>query len=106
MSIHSINSQTLKTWLENNTAILIDVREIAENKMARIKNSTLIPLAKVDLDLIPNLDNKKLVLHCKAGKRSFAACEKLLSQDPDLEIYNLEGGIDSWIASNNAVETN
>jgi rhodanese-related sulfurtransferase len=28
--------------------------------------------------------------------RSYKACEKLLSEDPNLEIYNLEGGIAAW----------
>ena len=96
MTINSINPKTLQSWLEKQEAILIDVREIVENKGARIRNSKLIPLATVDIDKLPNLNGKKLVVHCKSGKRSAAACEKLLAQNPDLEIYNLEGGIDAW----------
>jgi rhodanese-related sulfurtransferase len=96
MTINSINPKTLQSWLKKQEAILLDVREIAENKVAKIKNSILIPLTNVDVDKLPNLNGKKLVVHCKSGKRSLAACEKLLAQNPDLEIYNLEGGIDAW----------
>ena len=104
--INSINSQTLKLWLEKQEAILLDVREISENKTARIANSILIPLANVDIDKLPDLNGKKLVVHCKSGMRSLSACQILLAQNPDLEIYNLEGGIQSWIASGYEIQTN
>jgi rhodanese-related sulfurtransferase len=39
------------------------------------------------------------VVHCLKGSRGASACEKLLRQDPNLEIYNLEGGIDAWSAA-------
>ena len=96
MSIKSVTSKTLKSWLDNKEAILIDVREIAENMSNKIKNSILIPLLEIDIDKVPTLDSKKLVIHCKSGKRSLVACEKLTAQNPDLEVYNLDGGIDSW----------
>jgi rhodanese-related sulfurtransferase len=92
----SVDCPTLKSWLNKKEAILVDVREIVENKNSKIKGSTLIPLGEVDEDKLPKLNGKKLVIHCKSGGRSAAACEKILAQNPDLEIYNLEGGITSW----------
>ncbi|MFT6220560.1 MAG: rhodanese-related sulfurtransferase, partial [Rickettsiales bacterium] len=47
-------------------------------------------------DKLPKLDGKKLVIKCRIGRRSAAACEKLLAQNPDLDIYNLTGGIIAW----------
>lgn len=106
MNIKSVECKTLLSWLQNQQAILIDVREAPENKLVRIKDSILLPLGEVHFLLLPELSDKKLVIHCKSGKRSFAACQKLLAQDPNLELYNLEGGIEAWIASGFAVETN
>lgn len=100
MQIKSTSALELKSWLEDKKAVLIDVREPSENRVARIKEATLIPLGEVNYLLLPELEGKKLVIHCKSGKRSFAACEKLLAQNPDLEIYNLEGGIEAWQNSN------
>jgi rhodanese-related sulfurtransferase len=106
MTIHSVDAKTLQSWLQSNQAILIDVREISENQAARIKAASLIPLAIIDVDKLPVLNGKKLVIHCKSGKRSWAACERLLAQNPGLEIYNLDGGIDAWAANGLAVEQN
>lgn len=92
----TVNCPTLKEWLKKNEAVLIDVREIVENNESRIKGSHLIPLGTVDVDKLPKIDGKKLVVHCKMGGRSAAACERLLAQNPDLDIYNLEGGITAW----------
>ncbi len=97
MAIKNIDSATLKNWLDNNQVLLIDVREPAEYEANNIKGSQLISLANVSLKNLPEIGNKKLVLHCQAGKRSFNACQKLIAENEDLEIYNLEGGISAWI---------
>lgn len=98
----TIDAQTLKKWFENDEAVLVDVREPAEHEANKINGSHLLPLAQVSYDLLPKFEGKKLVIHCHSGKRSQSACAKLLAQNPDLEIYNLEGGIMAW---NNAGNT-
>lgn len=103
MTIKNIDAKNLKKWLENNEAVLIDVREPAEHEAKKINGAKLIPLANISLDSLPEFKNKKLVLHCHSGKRSQMACKKLLDQDSELEIYNLDGGILSWIECNNNV---
>ena len=106
MNIKTINCQTLKNWLENDQAILVDVREIEENMASHIKDSILIPLGFISLNKIPDLSGKKLVMQCRSGKRSASACEKLLTENPNLDIYNLEGGILAWASCNYPIETN
>jgi rhodanese-related sulfurtransferase len=106
MQIKSLDAKNLKSLLEKDEAVLIDVRERMENRAVRIKEATLIPLADINISDLPDLSDKKLVMQCKSGKRSFAAGQKLLAQNPGLEIYNLEGGIESWIANGFEVETN
>ncbi len=105
MIVKNIDSATLKKWLENNEAILIDVREPAEHEAKKIDGANLIPLAKICKNSLPQYKNKKLVLHCASGKRSSNACQKLLSEDPNLEVYNLEGGILAWIAQGYEIKT-
>lgn len=91
-----VDPKTLKTWIDKGEAILVDVREPAEHAAQSIPGATLLPLGKISRTALPALQNKKLVLHCKAGKRGGVACETLLKESPELEIYNLEGGIDAW----------
>ena len=104
MTVKNIDAKTLKKWLENNEAIVVDVREPAEHDAEKISGSNLLPLAKVCKSSLPKYD-KKLVLHCRSGKRSASACQKLIGEDSNLEIYNLEGGISAWSAQGYEIET-
>ena len=97
-NINDIDSVALKTWLDNNKAVLIDVREVVEYKTCSIPNSINLPLSQITIDQahLPEYKNKKLVLHCKSCKKSMMACEKLINQGIDFDIWNLSGGIESW----------
>jgi rhodanese-related sulfurtransferase len=96
MAIHSVDAVTLKYWLDRNEAVLVDVREPGEHAVEKIEGAVLLPLSSISKNTLPTVGNKKLVIHCHLGRRSYRACEKLLSEDPNLEVYNLEGGIDAW----------
>lgn len=94
--IKSTTVKELKKWLDNNEAILIDVREPGEHSVSNIECATLIPLSGISHDKLPELNGKKLVIHCRSGMRSSNACKKLLAEDSSLELYNLDGGIMAW----------
>lgn len=97
--LKTVKPETLNHWLANNEAYLIDVRETQEYKAESIKQSHLIPLSQFNaIKVLGDLKNvnKKIVIHCRSGMRSRTACERLLAENPDLEVYNLEGGILSW----------
>ena len=96
MSVTNIDCATLKKWLKNDEAVLIDVRELAEYQESKIDQAHLIPLGEISINSLPDFKDKKLVLHCRSGKRSLTAGAKLLEENPNLEIYNLEGGIIAW----------
>lgn len=96
MTIKTVDSKTLKKWLEKGEAVLIDVREPSEHAHCHIKGSILMPPAEVNAKALAKFRNKKLVFHCKIGQRSAIACEKVAKEDPKLNVYNLDGGIDSW----------
>ena len=86
----------LKSWIDAGQAVVVDVREPGEYQEGHIAGSTLIPLAQVTLAGLPPHQGKKLVLQCRSGGRSRTACNKMLAEQQDLEVYNLEGGILAW----------
>ena len=91
-----VDAKLAKHWLDEQEAVLVDVREPHEYETARIAGSHLIPLGGLSLDKLPPLGGKKLIIHCHLGKRSAMACEKLLREEPALEVYSLDGGIVAW----------
>jgi len=96
MAIQNVKPEALSRWLDDGGATLVDVREPSEHKSESIPGAHLLPLANVTGAALPGHQGKKLVVHCQSGKRSTAAAEKLLKENPNLEIHNLEGGIGAW----------
>lgn len=96
MPLKTIDANTLKSWMDKREAVLVDVREPGEHGAEHIPGAFHLPLAKVCKSALPETSRRKLVIHCKAGRRGGAACEKLLAEDPSLELYHLEGGLDAW----------
>lgn len=105
MSLHTVDAKTLRHWIDRHEAVLVDVREPAEHATQNIPGATLVPLTRVSASTLPPHAGKKLVIHCRKGGRGGSACEKLLAENPALEIYNLEGGIESWSAAGFATGT-
>ena len=99
MALHTVDAPTLKRWMETGEAVVVDVREPAEYASENIAGATLLPLARVTKSALPACAGKKLVIHCRKGGRGGSACQKLLAEDPNLEIYNLEGGLEAWSAA-------
>lgn len=97
MPYKSVDPVTLQKWLAQGTATVVDVREPAEYRARHIAQAHPIPLSQVSVNRIPK-DNRTIVVHCQKGGRGASACEKLLKESPDLEVYNLTGGLDAWAA--------
>ena len=95
-TIKSVDAKTAKEWLSKNEAIIVDVREPGEYAAMHIAGAKLIPVGTIHNDQLPELGNKKLIIHCHIGRRGGTACEKLLLNNPNLDVYNLEGGITAW----------
>lgn len=107
MTIKTIDPITAHEWLSNQEAIVIDVREPAEYKEVHIAGAHLIPVGSIAINQLPaTAKNKKIIIHCKFGKRGGQACEKLLQENQHLEIYNIEGGITAWENAGFPVEKN
>jgi len=73
---------------------LVDVREPAEYNTGNL-DGELIPLQTIPQNLDKIHKDKKVVVHCKSGKRSANAVQ-ILEQHNFTNIYNLKGGILAW----------
>ena len=74
MSIKTVDSATLKRWMDSGEAVVVDVREPAEHAAEKIQGATSLPLGTVNKTALPEAGGKKLVIHCRSGKRSMNAC--------------------------------
>jgi len=99
----SINSQSLSDWFnsEKEDPIIIDVREQSELEIAFFPKEFLhIPISKVSLEYVQEklcgLLDRKIVVMCHAGIRSYNFCQWSLDNNIIGEIWNLEEGIDGW----------
>lgn len=99
MPIQTVDVTTLHQWLDNNEAVLVDVREAQEHTAKNIPAALSIPLGSLCEETLPAIAGKKLVLHCGGGGRGGRACEKLLLENPDIDVYNLTGGLRAWSAA-------
>ena len=75
---------------------LIDVREEHEFDEANL-NGKLIPMGEVMDRLSEIPKDKKVVVHCRSGKRSATIINALESQHGYTNLYNLKGGILAYI---------
>ena len=103
MPVNAVDAATLRRWLDDGSATLVDVREPAEYRACHIAEARPIPLGKIDIAHLPSSGH--IVIHCLKGGRGASACEKLIRQNPALEVYNLAGGIDAWMTAGLPVRT-
>jgi rhodanese-related sulfurtransferase len=102
--LQAIDAFTLKQWLDQQKAILLDVREPGEYAIEHIAGATLLPLSTFDPTLISETNHQTLVLYCQSGRRSAQAAQKLL--DVGLtEVAHLTGGLPTWKAAGYPVQT-
>ncbi len=90
-----ISVKELKAMMDSGEDFqLIDVREPNEFEVANL-GGELIPLASVPLNADKFAKDKKVVVHCRSGKRSANAVMFMEQQGFD-NLYNLAGGILAW----------
>ena len=100
--INTVTAIEFQKKLENtSTAQLIDVRSPEEFNKEHLKNAININWNASDFESEIKLlnKNKPVFLYCKAGGRSMKAAVKL-AELGFIQIYNLDGGIQSWNSEN------
>jgi sulfur-carrier protein adenylyltransferase/sulfurtransferase len=95
--MQEITATELKRKLDDGEDVqIIDVREPNEYQIARIPNSTHIPLGQV-VNRMSEIDpTRDTVVHCKMGGRSAKAIEALSRAGFSGKLTNLKGGITAW----------
>lgn len=95
--IKEVTVQELKQLKDSNADYqLIDVREEYEFDEANL-NGELIPMGEIMNNLDKISRDKKVVVHCRSGKRSASVIQALESQHGFTNLYNLKGGILAYI---------
>ena len=99
----SLTVQYLNDWLNSRheNPIIIDVRESFEVSIAALHFVDIyIPMSKVSFDYVSSLlsqyINKKFVVLCHRGIRSYNFAQWLIDNKLAKEVWNLEEGIDGW----------
>ncbi len=94
--ILSVDAKGLKDMQSGRQVQIIDVREPTEYNSGHIENSTNIPLSCL-LNEIDQFDfSKEMIMVCRAGVRSRLACEQLIAEGYNFDLFNLEGGVIAW----------
>lgn len=90
-----ITVQELKEMMDAKSDFqLIDVREDMEFEHCNI-GGQLIPMGTIMDHLDEIATDKKVILHCKSGRRS-ATVIQILESKGFTNLYNLQGGILAW----------
>lgn len=96
--MHVISAQEAKKRLDNQSILLIDIREPYEREICYIEQSEHFPMGDVEaIKLKVQHSEKESVLICKSGKRAEATAN-LIEKELNIDnVYILEGGIIAWI---------
>ena len=99
----SITVHDLKDWLNSNNEnpIIIDVREDLEIEIASLPFVNIyLPISNVSFNnvssIISKYINKKFVILCHRGIRSYNFAQWLIENELVKDVWNLEEGIDGW----------
>jgi thioredoxin 1 len=99
LKFKSVSTKEFQTlYLQDNNALLIDVREYGDYRKSRIKNAINIPFTK-GLDAAADTINKEksLFIYCYAGGRSKKAASFFYDKG-FRKLYSMKGGMIGWKA--------
>ncbi len=83
--------------MNNEDAVLLDVREPAETVGGKIAKAIQIPVGSVG-QRVGELDkhkDKNIIVYCNTGSRAGVACRELNKAGFD-KVYSLSGGMTAW----------
>ncbi len=91
-----VNSEDAKSLINDEGAILVDVRTKEEYDAGHIDGAILVPLDELDSLIDEKIESKeqKIILYCRSGRRSSIAGELLVDRGYTA-IYDL-GAMSSW----------
>ena len=93
-----VDAAGLETLKTSGSYVLIDVRTDAEVSRGMIDDAMHLPLHLLPIKAQDIPQDKPVVFYCQSGGRSAQACAFLATKGFG-NVYNLQGGIMSWIRS-------
>ncbi|MFN3892419.1 MAG: rhodanese-like domain-containing protein [Beijerinckiaceae bacterium] len=102
--VENVSLQDLKQGLADGTIVLIDIREQNEWDAGHIPGATLHPLSAFNPASLPKSGpGKRVVLHCRSGRRTLAALEAAQAAGRDDIRAHFGGGMLEWTGAGEKV---
>ena len=97
----SILPQSATTLINHQEGVVVDVRPMTDYSNGHIINSINIPANgfKNQLNRLDKYKQKPVIVACRSGAQSSAACKQLRKAGFE-KVYNLRGGILAWQNAN------
>ena len=94
--VTNVNYETAKKIIDEENAIIIDVRTQEEFDSGHIDGALLIPVDVIDEKIEENVADKKtsIIVYCRSGNRSKTAADILINHGYE-NVYDL-GSINNW----------
>ena len=95
--VENVSLQELKQGLADGSIVLVDIREQNEWDAGHIPGASLHPLSAFDPAALPKSEpGRRVVLHCRSGRRTLAALEAAQSAGRDDIRAHFGGGMLEW----------
>ncbi|MBK1705590.1 hypothetical protein CKO40_13760 [Halochromatium glycolicum] len=97
----SVDPSSATVLINQRDATVIDVRPAADFAKGHIINAVNVPMNgfKKQTGALARYKNGPVIVNCRSGSQSQAACHVLRKAGFD-EVYNLKGGIMAWESAN------
>ncbi|MBL6958477.1 MAG: rhodanese-like domain-containing protein [Rhodospirillales bacterium] len=97
--VNNLTPSEAATSLQEEKAILVDVREQNEFDQIRIPGTLHVPLSQFRPDAIPDGGDKRIVFICAHGVRSGTAGQFMLDEGHLEQAYSVIDGFMGWSAA-------
>ena len=97
--VENVTLDELKAGLADGSILLVDVREPNEWDAGHIAGAVLNPLQSFDPAALPKAEGKRVVLHCRSGKRSVTALGLAQDNGRDDVRAHFGGGMLEWVGA-------
>lgn len=96
----SVTPQQLSDMVNNNDAMVLDIRDNNEFRGGHIVNAVNIPLRDVETRMteLDSHKNKPIIVVCKIGQTATGVTKQLKNAGYS-DVYRLGGGLSEWTAS-------
>ena len=97
-TLKTIGAEAAKTMLDQDQAVLIDIRESDEFAREHIPGAHHLPLSGFDAADFPGARDKTAIFHCASGSRTAEAAPRILASG-FAAVRQLDGGLAGWKAA-------